>query len=89
MFQTMGGIPARQGLKYVGFELDQQCWNVKNTTSEGNQRVLVSQRALPYKRSQGPDIQQNFTSTSIKLNVLGFSSIIVLVNHNLNVHKRV
>ena len=47
MFQTTGGIPARQGLKYVGFELDQQCWNVKNTTSEGNQRVLVSQRALP------------------------------------------
>ena len=24
MFQTTGGIPARQGLKYVGFELERQ-----------------------------------------------------------------
>ena len=89
MFQTTGGIPARQGLNYVGFELDKQCWNVKNTTSEGNQRVLVSRRAQPYKNKQGPHIQQNFTATSIKLNGSDFFLIIVLVFHSWNVHKRV
>ena len=39
MFQTTGGIAARQGLKYVGFELERQCWNVENTTRKGNQLV--------------------------------------------------
>ena len=35
MFQTTGGIPARQGLKDVDFELDQQCWNVKVYNKRG------------------------------------------------------
>ena len=45
MFQTTVEIPLRWGLKYIGFELDGQSWNVKNTTSEGNQLVLVYQES--------------------------------------------
>ena len=72
MFQTTGGIPARQGLKYVGFELDQQCWNVKNTTSEGNQRVLVSQRALPYKRKTRSRHTTKFYINQLQIKRIGF-----------------
>ena len=72
MFQTKGGIPARQGLNYVGFELDKQCWNVKNTTSEGNQRVLVSQRAQPYKSKTRSTHTAEFYSNQHQIKRIGF-----------------
>ena len=86
-FQRTGGIPLRQGLKYVDFELDRQCWNVKNTTSEGNQRVLVSQRALPYKSKTRFRHTTKFYVNQHQIKRIRFFFIFVLVFHNFNVHK--